>query len=137
MKEVSAGVEQTQTLRRAINTASAAATLFVATVLPMRNIPNASQTQSAVAHNFQQDTGATFPFTAGADTRGFELINDFIVTTTEKTDTVEVSGDIVVTPPNSRKASISAWDAIAEFIGSVEGPKDWAENHDKYLYKVK
>ena len=30
----------------------------------------------------------------------------------------------------------SLWDVFDEFIGKVEGPKDWSENHDYYLYGV-
>ena len=30
----------------------------------------------------------------------------------------------------------SIWDVLDEFTGKVEGPKDWSENHDNYLYGV-
>jgi hypothetical protein len=28
----------------------------------------------------------------------------------------------------------SLWDVLSEFSGTVEGPKDWSEEHDHYLY---
>jgi len=28
----------------------------------------------------------------------------------------------------------SLWDVLSEFSGKVEGPKDWSEEHDHYLY---
>jgi len=28
------------------------------------------------------------------------------------------------------------WDVLREFSGTVEGPKDWSEKHDHYLYGV-
>lgn len=30
----------------------------------------------------------------------------------------------------------SLWDVLDEFTGKVEGPKDWSEEHDHYLYGV-
>ena len=30
----------------------------------------------------------------------------------------------------------SLWDVLSEFSGMVEGPKDWAEEHDHYLYGI-
>ena len=30
----------------------------------------------------------------------------------------------------------SLWDVLDEFTGKVDGPKDWSENHDHYLYGV-
>jgi hypothetical protein len=27
-----------------------------------------------------------------------------------------------------------AWDALSKYAGTVEGPKDWSEEHDYYLY---
>ena len=30
----------------------------------------------------------------------------------------------------------SLWDVLDEFAGKVDGPKDWSENHDYYLYGV-
>lgn len=28
----------------------------------------------------------------------------------------------------------SAWDILEELTGTVEGPEDWSEEHDHYLY---
>lgn len=28
----------------------------------------------------------------------------------------------------------SLWDVLSEFSGTVEGPEDWSEAHDHYLY---
>ena len=28
----------------------------------------------------------------------------------------------------------SLWDVLSEFSGTVEGPEDWSEEHDHYLY---
>ena len=28
----------------------------------------------------------------------------------------------------------SLWDVLSEFSGTVEGPRDWSEEHDHYLY---
>jgi hypothetical protein len=28
------------------------------------------------------------------------------------------------------------WDVLSEFAGMVEGPEDWSEEHDHYLYGV-
>lgn len=28
----------------------------------------------------------------------------------------------------------NAWDVLESLIGTVEGPEDWAEQHDHYLY---
>lgn len=28
----------------------------------------------------------------------------------------------------------SAWDVLEKLVGSVEGPRDWAAEHDHYLY---
>ena len=28
----------------------------------------------------------------------------------------------------------SLWDVLSELSGTVEGPKDWSEEHDHYLY---
>jgi hypothetical protein len=30
----------------------------------------------------------------------------------------------------------SLWDVISEFSGMVEGPEDWSEEHDHYLYGI-
>jgi hypothetical protein len=30
--------------------------------------------------------------------------------------------------------SQSAWDVLEKLVGSVEGPRDWADEHDHYLY---
>jgi hypothetical protein len=30
----------------------------------------------------------------------------------------------------------SLWDVLSEFSGMVEGPEDWSEEHDHYLYGV-
>jgi len=30
----------------------------------------------------------------------------------------------------------SLWDVLNELSGAVEGPKDWSEEHDHYLYGV-
>ena len=30
----------------------------------------------------------------------------------------------------------SLWDVLREFSGTVEGPEDWSEEHDHYLYDV-
>ena len=29
---------------------------------------------------------------------------------------------------------INAWDVLESLIGQVEGPEDWSEQHDHYLY---
>jgi hypothetical protein len=30
----------------------------------------------------------------------------------------------------------SLWNVLSEFSGTVEGPEDWSEEHDHYLYGV-
>lgn len=30
----------------------------------------------------------------------------------------------------------SLWDVLSKFAGMVEGPEDWSEEHDHYLYGV-
>lgn len=30
----------------------------------------------------------------------------------------------------------NAWDVLRKYSGTVEGPKDWSEEHDHYLYGV-
>ncbi len=30
----------------------------------------------------------------------------------------------------------SVWEVLSEFSGKVEGPKDWSQEHDHYLYGV-
>ena len=32
------------------------------------------------------------------------------------------------------KGKQSLWDVLSESSGKVEGPKDWSEEHDHYLY---
>ena len=29
---------------------------------------------------------------------------------------------------------INAWDVLESLIGQIEGPEDWSEQHDYYLY---
>ena len=28
----------------------------------------------------------------------------------------------------------NVWDVLSEFTGKIDGPKDWSEKHDHYLY---
>ena len=30
----------------------------------------------------------------------------------------------------------SLWDVLSEFSGKVDGPEDWSEEHDHYLYGI-
>ena len=30
----------------------------------------------------------------------------------------------------------NAWDVLSKYAGTVEGPEDWSEEHDHYLYGV-
>ncbi|MEA1945066.1 MAG: hypothetical protein U9N07_07035 [Euryarchaeota archaeon] len=30
----------------------------------------------------------------------------------------------------------NAWDVLSKYSGTVEGPEDWSEEHDHYLYGV-
>ena len=30
--------------------------------------------------------------------------------------------------------SLNAWDALAQLTGALDGPEDWAAEHDHYLY---
>lgn len=34
----------------------------------------------------------------------------------------------------TRNRPINAWDVLESLIGQVEGPEDWSEQHDHYLY---
>jgi hypothetical protein len=31
-------------------------------------------------------------------------------------------------------AKQSIWEVLSEFSGKIDGPKDWSEEHDNYLY---
>ena len=30
----------------------------------------------------------------------------------------------------------NVWDVLSKYAGTVEGPEDWSEEHDHYLYGV-
>ena len=30
----------------------------------------------------------------------------------------------------------NAWDILGKYSGTVEGPEDWSEEHDHYLYGI-
>ena len=30
----------------------------------------------------------------------------------------------------------NAWDVLSKYAGTVEGPEDWSEEHDHYLYDI-
>lgn len=40
--------------------------------------------------------------------------------------------DTLQEPPNKGKPG--SWDWLREMSGCIDGPTDWAENHDHYLY---
>ena len=44
---------------------------------------------------------------------------------------VEEQGDVLVESPYKGKPG--SWDSIRQLSGCIEGPPDWAENHDHYL----
>jgi len=37
-------------------------------------------------------------------------------------------------PNANQKDSKGSWDALRKLAGSIDGPPDWAENHDYYLH---
>jgi hypothetical protein len=39
-----------------------------------------------------------------------------------------------IKPTKHLVESTDAWDAIKSLIGTIEGPTDWASQHDHYLY---
>ena len=50
-----------------------------------------------------------------------------------KTRTSHASFDGKILKPDGGRC---LWDVLDEFAGKVNGPKDWSENHDYYLYGV-
>lgn len=137
MKEISGGIAQTQTLRRSVNAASAAAALFIATATPVRIQPNSSQTPPlGVAYSTSHATSSTMPTAIAVSEQAIDLANQYTVTITDSTNSSEITGSIVVTPPNRPKKAMTVWEALAQHIGSIEAPTDWSENHDKYLNKA-
>ncbi len=38
--------------------------------------------------------------------------------------------------PEAEIVEGDAWDLLESFAGTIEGPEDWAEEHDHYLYGV-
>ena len=47
----------------------------------------------------------------------------------------ESSGPERTRRPNaSQKDNKGSWDALRKLAGSIDGPPDWAENHDYYLH---
>ena len=40
----------------------------------------------------------------------------------------------IVTIESEEKEEFDLWDTLAKLAGTIEGPKDWSEEHDHYLY---
>jgi hypothetical protein len=52
-------------------------------------------------------------------------------------ETVNLEPDVRYLVTIERKEEIgkqSLWNVLSEFSGTVEGPEDWSEEHDHYLY---
>jgi hypothetical protein len=48
------------------------------------------------------------------------------------TDNADVLGKDALAA--NRNRPVNAWDVLGSLIGQVEGPEDWSEQHDHYLY---
>ena len=47
-------------------------------------------------------------------------------------DNADVVGEAALEGIHNRP--INAWDVLESLIGQIEGPEDWSEQHDYYLY---
>lgn len=41
---------------------------------------------------------------------------------------------LIVQNKNAKTDLLNAWDVLDELSGTVDGPNDWASEHDHYLY---
>jgi hypothetical protein len=64
----------------------------------------------------------------------FVLTRDYRVSENSLLQWVERQPRVSAAPPRSTSADENAWEVLAALIGSVEGPADWASQHDHYLY---
>ena len=54
-------------------------------------------------------------------------------------ETVDLEPNVRYLVTIERKEAITEqnlWDVLSDFTGTVEGPEDWSEEHDHYLYGV-
>jgi hypothetical protein len=64
----------------------------------------------------------------------FHAIFDGKVLYPEEELDLEPDTRYIVTIESEEKGECDLWDTLARLAGTIEGPKDWSEEHDHYLY---
>ena len=70
-------------------------------------------------------------------TKSLHVVFDGVMLRPEEPLDLEPNAHYLVTI--ERKEAIgkqNVWDVLSKYAGTVEGPEDWSEEHDHYLYGV-
>ena len=62
------------------------------------------------------------------------VIFDGKVLRPEEEVNLEPNTRYIVTIEREERDEPDLWDVLSELAGTVEGPQDWSEQHDHYLY---